>query len=64
MPGPNSCPNGDTTVMRGSTNERFVCYTHNTEGFGDKCTGDEKCKIVPLRWYLESRGKLRTGKTK
>lgn len=68
MPGPNSIPNGDTTVMRGHVNEKFVCRIHGEKEL-DACEqriADEEgnCKIIPLRWYLSERGRLRTGKTK
>lgn len=68
MPGPNSIPNGDTTVMRGHVNEKFVCRIHAGKQL-DTCeaniaTDEGMCKIIPLRWYLEERGRLNTGKTK
>lgn len=79
MPGPNSTPNGDTTVSRGHVNESFVCDLH-FEKHLDRCDENirrreradsdrEKrqipaCRIVPLREYLAARGRLRTGKTK
>lgn len=63
MPGPNSCPNGDTRVMRGHVNEVFVCEKH-----GDKetyeCSMKPGCKLVPLRDYLYKRNRLVTGKTR
>jgi len=59
MAGPNSAPNGDTRIIRGHVNEEFACETHR------ECTLDtDRCKVVPLRWYLSKRGRLQTGKTK
>ena len=78
--GPNSIPNGDTTVMRGHANEKFVCTAHRSRNRGRavetmSLTTDcpkrnpkdddlDKCHVLPLRWYLEQNGMLRTGKTK
>ncbi len=76
MPGPNSIPNGDTTVMRGHANEKFVCLSHGGRGpveiDGPTCNRVHKDsegrqvepKVLPLRWYLGERNRLRTGKTK
>jgi hypothetical protein len=79
VPGPNSTPNGDTTLSRGHVDEKFVCNIHAEKQL-DKCEENirrrenadsdrEKrqipaCQIVPLREYLAVRGRLRTGKTK
>lgn len=63
MPGPNSCPNGDTRVMRGHVNEAFVCNKHGEKEL-DVCYSRENCTIVPLRDYLFSRNRLVTGKTR
>ena len=63
MPGPNSCPNGDTRVMLGHVNEEFVCYKHGDKEL-DLCYSRSGCNIISLRVYLSERGRLRTGKTK
>ena len=49
MPGPNSAPNGDRTIIRGDIYEEFY-----TEKNGNQ---------IPMRQYLSERGRLRTGKT-
>ncbi len=75
MSGPNSIPNGDTTVMRGHMNEKFICTAHKdkrgkrmeVDSLRSTCPMDSDkhpCHVLPLRWYLEQRGMLRTGKTK
>lgn len=73
MPGPNSCPNGDTRVSRGHINEVFVCKIHGEKSLDDcewKSVNLDKygepyaCSIIPLREYLAQRNMLRTGKTK
>lgn len=59
MAGPNSAPNGDTRIVRGHVDEEFVCEKHR------ECDLDtDKCQVVPLRWYLSKRNRLRTGKTR
>lgn len=79
MPGPNSAPNGDTSIVRGHVQEKFVCDSHGEKQL-DRCDNNirrreradsdrEKrqipdCRIVPLREYLTKRNRLRTGKTK
>lgn len=62
MPGPNSCPNGDISLMLGHVNEEFACVKHGRNG--EWCDIDPKCSFVSLRTYLASRGRLVTGKTK
>jgi hypothetical protein len=72
MPGPNSCPNGDTTVMRGHINEEFYCDIHKDKHL-DECYDNEDwwpinpliphCRVIPKREWLAKRGRLRTGKT-
>lgn len=78
MPGPNSTPNGDTSVSRGHVNEKFTCEIH-AEKHLDRCEENirrrenadserEKrqipaCRVVPLRDYLAKRNRLRTGKS-
>jgi hypothetical protein len=71
MSGPNSVPNGDTRVMRGHMSEVFICDWHGKEvpGPESRCPKQSKdpenpCPILPLRWYLLKRNRLRTGKTK
>lgn len=68
MPGPLSTPNGDTGLARGHVNERFACVKHAEKEL-DECylrasLDESSCVVVPLRTYLASRNRLRTGKTK
>lgn len=72
MPGPNSAPNGDTTIVRGHVNEEFYCETHKDKHVGE-CEVNEEwchinpllphCRVVPKRYWLAKRNRLRTGKT-
>lgn len=72
MPGPNSAPNGDTTIVRGHMNEEFLCDIHASKHL-DACRVNEErrevnpklppCHIVSKREYLLKRNRLRTGKT-
>lgn len=74
MARPLSVPNGDTRVARGHVEEEFVCVLHGpkhlawcNDTVAGLMTGEfdfPVCRVVPLRWYLEQRGLLRTGKTK
>lgn len=65
MSGPNSVRNGDMRILRGHIEEVFMCDRHGKEVVGDcpKQSEENPCPVVPLRWYLEKRGRLRTGKT-
>lgn len=53
-----SVPNGDTRLMRGHFNEKFVEVKRKDED------GNEFVEQVPLRTYLAKRNRLVTGKTK
>lgn len=57
MPGPNSAPNGDTTIIRGHADEEFVRVLV-LKGYAE-----EHYEWIPKREYLARRNKLRTGKT-
>lgn len=63
MPGPNSAPNGDASLVSG---QRICCPKHGFETA--KCIrGKDKgnCpSLITKRMYLAQTGKLRTGKTK
>lgn len=61
MPGPNSAPNGDTTIIRGHVNEEFIEVKHTTQIGSDKFHWSE---WVPKREWLAERGRLTTGKTR
>lgn len=63
MSGPNSALNGDTSIIRGHVNEKFVCSKHGEKEL-DACAVRQNCDMMPLRWYLASRGRLVTGKTR
>ena len=63
MPGPNSSPNGDTTIVRGHADEVFVCERHKDKEL-DACAVRKGCEILPLRTYLAKRNRLITGKTR
>jgi hypothetical protein len=74
MAGPNSTPNGDTTLSLGHVNEKFACNLHGEKHL-DWCEETESgistgkfdfpnCNVVSLRNYLASRNRLVTGKTK
>lgn len=60
MPGPNSAPNGDRGLVRGSRYEEFVwCKSCNA---AQKNRG-EKVTTFPRRDHDIFHGRLRTGKT-
>lgn len=75
MPGPNSAPNGDTSLVKGHINEDFMCELHSDKHL-DECEVNEdfwrnrnvrnlpKCRVVSKRDYLAKRNRLHTGKTK
>lgn len=56
MPGPNSAPNGNRTLVDGALN---ACMKHGTNTA--KC--GKNCKPVTLRAFLLGQNKLATGKT-
>lgn len=58
MAGPNSAPNGDTTIVRGHVNEEFIRVKR-----WDAELELEWFEEVPKRTYLAQRNRLRTGKT-
>jgi hypothetical protein len=58
MPGPNSAPNGDTTIVLGHINEEF-CKEVRLKGYAE-----EYIEWIPKREWLAKRNRLRTGKTK
>lgn len=60
MPGPNSAPNGDTTIIRGHRDEEFITVWHTTQIGMNSIRWSEE---VPKREYLAKRGRLTTGKT-
>lgn len=60
MPGPNSAPNGDTTIVRGHVNEEFIEVKRTTRIGNNVFHWSE---WVPKREYLAKRNRLRTGKT-
>lgn len=68
MPGPQSVPNGDTTIVRFHVNEKFMCDKHNKEYDQHEESYDKDgqltCRMVSLREYLAKRNRLVTGKTK
>jgi len=56
MPGPNSQPNGDGSLVRGSHREKFVLEIYTTK--------DGKAwRHISKREWLLKQGKLVTGKT-
>lgn len=57
MPGPNSAPNGDTTLIKGNRNEQYYyCQCKDVD-----CDTDHP--PIPARDWLARRGRLWTGKT-
>lgn len=63
MSGPNSAPNGDTSIVLGHVNEKFVCSKHGDKEL-DVCERRENCNMESLRVYLTKRNRLVTGKTR
>jgi hypothetical protein len=73
MAGPLSVLNGDERIVRGSVNEEFVCVLHGQKHLAwcnDTVAGlmsgefdFPACRVVPLRYWLATRGRLITGKT-
>lgn len=69
MAGPNSAPNGDTRIVVGHVDADYACEIHGTKHL-DWCEETEQgefdfpaCHVVPLRYYLAKRNRLRSGKT-
>lgn len=73
MAGPNSAPNGDTRLVVGHSNSESACEIHGQAHVGwceetmdllaEEKISSPRCSVGPLRWYLLSRGRLKTGKT-
>lgn len=62
MPGPNSAPNGDARLVVGVSQD-YMCERHADKEL-DECLDRHPSLVVPLRYYLAKRNRLRTGKTK
>lgn len=67
MAGPNSAPNGDGRLVKGSKHQEFVYNNSGSRNCSENtCPGgdDHRACYVPLRDHLAQSGKLVTGKTK
>ena len=56
MSGPNSAPNGDGSIVRGSAREQFIIEIYKTHD-------GKQWRLTPKREWLHRQGKLITGKT-